>query len=125
MAKDSRPFPEYFRNVPNYKIDVLKNDVTATGVRQSCLFNDLQYFHAVENVFVDMMHDLFEGICKYDICQILLRFITIDKFFSLENFNYRKGMFNYGETEILLGSCWQNQGVVARTICYWNINWMF
>jgi len=81
-------FPEYFSNVQNYQIDVLKNDVTTTAVKQNCLLIDLQYFQTVENDIVDVMHDLYERDCKYDICHILLRFITIEKYFTLENLTF-------------------------------------
>jgi len=46
------------------------------------------------------MHDLFEGVCRYSVCEILVYFILKEKFYTLENFNFRKKMFEYGETEI-------------------------
>jgi len=100
LMKDATPDQECFRNVQNYEQALLQDDPKLTGVKRSCVFNQLTYFHATENYIVDIMHDFFEGICKYDISEILLNFITVNKFFTLENFNFRKEMFNYGEIEI-------------------------
>lgn len=49
------------------------------------------------------MHDLFEGVCRYAICDILLHFIYIleERRVSLGNFNYKNKMFHFVETEIV------------------------
>jgi len=46
------------------------------------------------------MHDLYEGICHYDIRHILTHFIDTAKLFSLETLNSRKMNFNYGPIEL-------------------------
>ncbi|XP_049316679.1 uncharacterized protein LOC125779384 [Bactrocera dorsalis] len=46
------------------------------------------------------MHDLFLGVCKYNFSKILHYFVYEKKFFCLETLNYRKQMFQYGDTEI-------------------------
>lgn len=48
---------------------------------------------------VDIMHDLFEGIVKNDLSVIILYFIK-KNFFSLEQLNSRKQLFNYGAIEV-------------------------
>lgn len=45
------------------------------------------------------MHDIFEGICHYDMCHIINKLIDM-KYFTLDVLNDRKYMFNYGEIEI-------------------------
>lgn len=84
------------RNENNYLENLLENDVSKTGVRESCVFNSLDYFHVTDCVSVDMMHDLFEGICHVELGYILDFFINEKKFFSLYTLNQRKSNFNYG-----------------------------
>jgi len=45
------------------------------GIKTSCLLNTLQYFHITDNVTVDVMHDLLEGIIPYELKLILHSFI--------------------------------------------------
>ncbi|XP_036342990.1 uncharacterized protein LOC118752243 [Rhagoletis pomonella] len=61
--------------------------------------NSLQSFHFVENISFDIMHDLFEGVCSYDICQVLLSLIK-EKVLTLETINSKKRLFPYGEMEL-------------------------
>lgn len=46
------------------------------------------------------MHDIFEGICHYNLCHIINYYTEEVKIFSLETLNYRKKHFNYGPIEI-------------------------
>ncbi|CAI6366230.1 unnamed protein product [Macrosiphum euphorbiae] len=45
------------------------------------------------------MHDLYEGVCHYDMCHIIKYFINTAKLFTLETLNKRKSNFNYGPIE--------------------------
>ncbi|XP_055914391.1 uncharacterized protein LOC129947743 isoform X1 [Eupeodes corollae] len=92
--------PNKMRNILNYNEDVLQNNNQLTGISSFCPFNAIPSFHAIENYSVDVMHDLFEGICHYDLCHILLNFIQIKKYFSLQVLNKRKQTFEYGPHEI-------------------------
>lgn len=65
-----------------------------TGVRENCVFHALD-FHVCENRCVDIMHDLLEGIVKYDVAAVLLVYIRIKKYFSLTELNDRMNGFNY------------------------------
>lgn len=82
-----------------YKSDLLLDDFKETGVRGNCIFNDLKAFHVTENISLDFMHDLFEGVCIYDICNVLIA-LTKNKTFSLSIFNSRRRLFPYGEDEV-------------------------
>jgi len=53
----------------------------------------------VDNYAVDIMHDLFEGICVYNMCHIINNLISRG-YFNLELLNRRKLGFDYGDTEI-------------------------
>lgn len=88
------------RNVHNYQIDVEINDLKSTGVYKECILNQIISFHVTTNYCVDVMHDLFEGICHYNICHILKYYISEVKIISLETLNNRKQNFNYGTIEI-------------------------
>lgn len=33
------------------------------GVKEECIFNNLNYFHIYENLSIDIMHDLYKGFC--------------------------------------------------------------
>lgn len=100
MQKDTKEHSNYLRNVENYNEDVSLNNYKLTGIRENSIFNSIDNFHVIENTCFDIMHDLFEGVCKYTVSKVLLHFITIDKYFSIDVLNYRKQMFQYGETEI-------------------------
>lgn len=45
------------------------------------------------------MHDVFEGICHYDLCHIIPYLIKM-KYFNLETLNSRKLTFEYGRHKI-------------------------
>jgi len=46
------------------------------------------------------MHDMFEGICHYDMCHVILYYTKTAKLFSLEKLNNRKTTFKYGTIEV-------------------------
>lgn len=83
------------RTVSNYNEDLLVNDVSKTGVKENCVFNTLPTFHAVSNYAVDVMHDLLEGVCHYDLLHVLSYYINCLKLFSLDTLNYRLSIFNF------------------------------
>lgn len=53
------------RNVQNYENHILTNNVSVTGIKGISVWNKINYFHIIDNFAVDIMHDLFEGICTY------------------------------------------------------------
>lgn len=46
--------------------DLELNSVTLTGLKGPCVWHDLPNFHIAENLSVDIMHDVFEGVGSYD-----------------------------------------------------------
>lgn len=48
---------------------------------------------------VDIMHDLYEGICKYTMSHKILSLIELG-YFDIDTLNNRKQYFNYGNSEI-------------------------
>lgn len=86
------------RNKKNYETDLRINDSSATGVAEDCVFNILPYFHCTLNFSLDLMHDFFEGILKYDICQALINFFE-NHLITLQELNDRISNFTYGTEE--------------------------
>lgn len=88
------------RNELNFLEDLEKDNPKATGICFNSVFNNLQYFHVTRNFYCDMMHDLWEGICKYVLSNILKYYIYDKKKFTLKTFNNLKNQFDYGEIEV-------------------------
>lgn len=75
------------------------NNLSKTGIHSASLFNQLPWFHVIKNISVDVMHDLHEGVCHYNMSHIITRLIQ-KGCFTLDVLNARKQSFNLGETEI-------------------------
>lgn len=88
------------RNLVNYAEDVAINDLKLTGISKESILNKIVSFHVTTNYSVDMMHDIFEGICHYNMCHIINYYTDVVKIFSLDLLNYRKQHLNYGSIEI-------------------------
>lgn len=83
-----------------YQQDVRMNNVSETGIKSSCVFSYIPSFKVTNNISVDIMHDLYEGVCHYNLAQIL-NYLVFDKnYFSLDEFNNRKAIFKYGTSDI-------------------------
>jgi hypothetical protein len=72
----------------------------ACGLVRPCPFYSLENFHPLKNFSLDLMHDVYEGIARYDVALALKYFIKQKKYFSLAMFNSLKQEFSYGEIEI-------------------------
>jgi hypothetical protein len=95
----TRECKDLLRDNDNYYEDVRKKDISLTGIKEDCVWNNLEYFHVTNNYSVDIMHDLLEGVCIYDIGQLLHQFVMVDKLFSLEILNSRIQLFALGEND--------------------------
>lgn len=89
-----------YRTIDNYKTDLEMNDCSLTGLNENSIFNNIPFFHVVENYSVDIMHDVFEGVFHYNICEVINYFVFEKKIFSLDTLNSRKNLFQYGELEV-------------------------
>jgi len=88
------------RNEENYSQGVAIDDLSLTGINELCVWNQTIDFHVVYNYSVDLMHDILEGVCSYDLSGILYEFIINMKCFSLDTLNNRLQYFNYGPFEV-------------------------
>lgn len=64
------------------------------GIKETCIWHEIPNFNIYENVTCDVMHDLFEGVHRYDMAQIISKLIS-DKYFTLETLNSRIQYFKY------------------------------
>lgn len=87
-------------NLVNYAEDVEINDLKLTRISKESILNKIVSFHVTINYGVDMMHDILEGICHYNICHIINYYTNVVKICSLDLFNYSKYHFNYASIEI-------------------------
>lgn len=67
------------------------------GVRRNCKFNNLQYFHAIDNASVDVMHDINEGVVTYCLHDFFTYGIN-KKIITAEDIQRRVRDFNYTES---------------------------
>jgi len=77
------------RDKENYNFNIIENNVQKTGIKVKCVWDDVLDFHVTENFCVDIMHDLLEGVCKYEMGYILHELIFIKKLFTLEALNFK------------------------------------
>lgn len=47
------------------------------------------FLNMISNASIDPMHDILEGICRYDMAKVLSDFIDKHKFFTIEILNER------------------------------------
>ncbi|KAJ8677415.1 hypothetical protein QAD02_013202 [Eretmocerus hayati] len=87
------------RNPENYSEMLAKNNPQESGMDGECVWNNLDNFHATVNITEDVMHDWYEGICRYDVAIALHDLIYVQKSFELKDLNSRIRSFYYGPKE--------------------------
>lgn len=84
------------RNRDNYTKDIASKNESETGIKEECVFNKVNGFHIVDNLSVDLMHDVLEGVCVYVIRSLLYTFIFEKKYFTLQMLNMKIATFDFG-----------------------------
>lgn len=87
--------PELLRDAESYQRDLHINDITKTGIKEECVWRDLKGFDLFENVAVDLMHDLLEGVGRYVVEFVLSFFVHLD-IVSLSAIQNGIQSFNFG-----------------------------
>lgn len=87
------------RTVENYSEELAKDDFKTTGIREECVFNKLPSFNIICCPSVDIMHDLFEGVCHFQMTRIILYYVEAN-IFTLDDLNNRKSLFDFGIYQI-------------------------
>lgn len=86
--------PLLIRTEENYEEDLSKDDPKCTGIKWESIFNTILFFHVIHSAGVDIMHDISEGVLRYNMCAIILYFVK-NKIFTLKTLNDRKNNFTY------------------------------
>jgi len=94
-----RESPSLVRTVATYNADVAKHDVQLSGIKTASPLNELKYFHAAENFVQDLMHDVLEGVCQYDMMLVLKHVISLPDI-SLTRVNGLVEHFSYGRHDM-------------------------
>jgi hypothetical protein len=87
---------DILRTVDQYDENTANINVPETGIKQTCVFNDIPSFHVVSNYSVDSMHDILEGILLYVMAKINYNLIYVKNIFTLDFLNSKIKCFNYG-----------------------------
>lgn len=59
---------ENLRSIENYDNDSFS---LSCGIKEICIWHELPNFHVTQNVYCDLMHDMLEGILRYDMAEII------------------------------------------------------
>lgn len=94
----TREDPLLLRDPVNYAEDVQTGDVRRTGVKEKCVFNDIESFHIAENYTADFMHDGPEGMCHYVLIRVLKHFVDCN-YLDTDTLNSRMFYFDYGPSD--------------------------
>ncbi|KAK3925135.1 RING finger containing E3 ubiquitin-protein ligase WSV222 [Frankliniella fusca] len=86
------------RTPATYEDELVSNNVTLTGRKGKCYFNELESFHVYENRHLDVMHDLDEGVWKYLMTDLVKYFVEKGRF-TLTHLNECIQGFYYGPNE--------------------------
>lgn len=88
------------RKKDNYELDLKKNQ-SVSGIKERCVFNQIVNFHIYENYSVDVFHDLWEGVAKCTVRNVLETLIkSEDNELSLNILNSRIDSFSYNQSEL-------------------------
>lgn len=70
------------------------------GINNSSVLNQLKFFHVVGGLVPDVMHDLLEGVLPLTICEMLKHFISVKKYFTIDELNHAIRNFDYGHSYV-------------------------
>lgn len=88
------------RHVADLRGPLCEHIATTYGIVEQSILNDCCYFHVVDGLVPDVMHDLLEGTAQLSL-RCLLRYIISDqKYLSLNTLNERILSFKYGHADI-------------------------
>lgn len=96
MIKQFREDGTLLRNMDNYWEDLSSDKPSLTGIKEKCIWLRVQYFNLFDQIGVDVMHDLYEGVMKYVMNALLITFIDKLKYFGIQLLNNKLASFDYG-----------------------------
>ncbi|XP_051172571.1 uncharacterized protein LOC127288909 [Leptopilina boulardi] len=86
------------RTAKSYLEDLKKNSFETTGIKEECIFNEMEDFEINENITGDVMHDCPEGIFDYTLSKVVEGLIE-DNLITLDKLNNRIDTFPYNDLE--------------------------
>lgn len=86
------------RTEKDYESDLLRNDTVSTGIKQKCIWNELKSFSITDNISLDIMHDILEGVADYDMAFIIQSLVEANCF-DYDELNDFVQCFYYGDQE--------------------------
>ncbi|CAB4035128.1 Hypothetical predicted protein, partial [Paramuricea clavata] len=66
------------------------------GVKRDSILNQSKFFHVVDGLDLDPMHDQLEGVLPLELKMLLFKYIQSDKMVTLTTINERIASFDYG-----------------------------
>lgn len=84
---------KYLRSPSDHDSDSVTGE---NGISEPCIFHKIPHYNCIKQGVVDVLHDLNEGVCRYDMGQILNSLIFKDREIpSVQFLNKRIAGFNY------------------------------
>ena len=68
---------------------------TIYGLTRDLILNTSKFFHIVDGLVPDVMHDILEGCLQYEVKKLLKHFILTEKYFTLDELNKKIDEFPY------------------------------
>lgn len=78
-----------------------KHIATTYGITNDSILNNSRYFHVVEGIVPDIMHDMLEGTLLVTLKCLFCYLIQDQKLFSLKTLNERIASFHFGQADVL------------------------
>lgn len=72
---------------------------TTYGLTRDSILNSLQFYHIIDGLPPDIMHDILEGALQYEVKEMLQVFIE-ENYFSLDALHKIFQEFKYGYTDV-------------------------
>lgn len=83
----------YFMCTESYLFTRRRYEVTIgdsdSAAQSESTFNNLRFYHVIDNPSIDPMHDELEGFCRYAMILILHICVKVEKYFTIEYLNQR------------------------------------
>lgn len=96
MANQVYEDESLLRTESNYQDDLKTNDSSLTGVKEKCIWLDIENFNLFSQMGFDVMHDMHEGCAKYVMCSLLVVFVDKMKYLTIDIVNNKISSFQYG-----------------------------
>lgn len=87
------------RDANTHRADLETDNPSKTGLKRDSVLNSLSFYHVTDNVAVDVMHDILEGVGAYEV-KLVLTLLTEQKHMSLDKLNYRITSFDDGFSDV-------------------------